>query len=158
MDLRPRNLTSTLSLLQDLSLGSPWPPATHGETRSLCLQCRPSLTSTWPSMLQKWKLRLKKGQSHAPKETGDERGPTPKCQKVGADDLRMGVGTIAPLRTFACGLLHDSDRETEADQCLTIYMGIGGFHGDVYLLHRGIWECGRTGVIWKAGRCRPRSL
>lgn len=99
-------------------------------------------------MLQKWKLRLKKGQSHAPKETGDERGPAPKCQKAGADDLRLGVGTIAPSRTSACGLLHDSDRETEADregsdQCLTIYVGTGGFHWGCLSFTQGdlgIWE------------------
>lgn len=86
----------------------------------------------------------------------EDRPPSVKRLEQTTSGWGLGPSPLPELLPVA--YFHDSDRETEADQCLTIYMGIGGFHGDVYLLHKGIWECGRTGVIWKAGRCRPRSL
>lgn len=59
-----------------------------------------------------------------------------------------------PPELYACGLLHDTDRETEADregncQSLTIYMEIGGFHSGTFFFHKVKFE------IWGVGGDRP---
>lgn len=89
---------------------------------------------------RRWKLRLRKGQSHAPQGPGDGRA-RPPAPNGGADDPRLRGRPRASLsrsllpRPQDCvrGLLHKTDRETEADpegggQSFALCVGTGGVH------------------------------